>query len=214
VETNQQLRRILLATARAGIWIGLLLAANEQLRATEPSTQRVAHVYLENIPEVRWTVERAKAITTGIFSAIGVKLIWVDLHHDLMASQDGTILVKFSTATPIDFRPRALAQSFPYEGTRAEVFYDRVRQRVIPSLVPVLLGYVLAHEIGHLLEGTDGHSNSGIMKACWDLSDYDQMARELLTFTDLDIRLIYAGLDARSGRMTEAPLYKLIGAFN
>ena len=190
METNQQFSRILLATAMASIRIGLLFAGNEQLGSVKPATQRVVNVYLENIPEMHWAVEKAKAITTHIFSPIGVKLIWVDLHHERTASQDDTIIVKFSMATPIDFRPRALAQSFPYEGIRIQVFYDRVRQMVIPSLVPALLGHVLAHEIAHLLEGTDLHSDSGIMKARWDASDYDEMARELLTFTDLDICVV------------------------
>jgi hypothetical protein len=188
--------------------MGLLLAPNEQLRSAEPARQNVVNVYVENIPGVPWTMERAKATTAHIYSAIGVKLIWADLHQEHAASQDGTIVVKFSTATPVHVRPRALAQSFPYEGTHAQVFYDRVGQTVTPSLFPTLLGYVLAHEIGHLLEGTNGHSDRGVMKACWDARDYDLMARELLTFTDLDVRLIYAGLDARSKRIAssaEAP---------
>jgi hypothetical protein len=42
------------------------------------------------------------------------------------------------------------------------------------------------------------------MKACWGLSDYDQMAWGTLTFTDFDIRLIYDGLDARSKRLTQS----------
>ena len=201
MNTNQ-LRRILLATAMAGIRSSLLLTANEQLRSTEPPTQRVVNIYLENIPivTVPLTIERAKAITTHIFSAIGVKPIWVGLHDEYRASRDGTIIVKFSTATPTDFRPLAVAQAFPYQGTRIQVFYDRVRERVTPDMVPTLLGYVLAHEIAHVLEGMDVHSDKGIMKARWELSDYDQMARERLTFTDRDIRFIYAGLDARSKR--------------
>jgi hypothetical protein len=30
--------------------------------------------------------------------------------------------------------------------------------------------YVLAHEIAHIIEGSDRHSDSGVMKAEWDLS--------------------------------------------
>ena len=116
-----------------------------------------------------WDVEKAKTITSQIFSAIRVKLIWVDLHHERTAFQDGTIIVKFSAKMPIDFRPRALAQSFPFEGIHAQVFYDRVQQRVRAALVPALLAHVLAHEIAHLLERTDVHSDKGIMKACWGL---------------------------------------------
>jgi hypothetical protein len=190
----------LLATAIAGIWIGLPLAANEPLRSAEPSTQRAVNVYLENLPEAPVTRARAKAITAHIFSSIHVRLIWVDHGREPTAPQDGTIIVKFSTATPIDFLPRAVGQAFPYQGNRIQVFYDRVRERVLPDMVPTLLGYVLAHEIAHVLEGTDVHSDKGIMKARWEVRDYDRMARELLTFTDADIRLIYDGLDARSKR--------------
>jgi hypothetical protein len=183
--------------------VGVLLAANPGLRSSEPPTQREVNVYLENIPDLSWDVEKAKTITSQIFSAIGVKLIWVTLHHERTAFQDGTIIVKFSVKTPIDFRPRALALSFPFEGIHAQVFYDRVQQRVRAALVPTLLGHVLAHEIAHLLERTDVHSDKGIMKACWGLSDYDQMAWGTLTFTGFDIRLIYDGLDARSKRLTQ-----------
>jgi len=220
VAKNQQFRRILLAAAMTTFQVGVLLAANPGLRSSEPPTQREVNVYLENIPDLSWDVEKGskpdggwqgprnwpdskgKTITSQIFSAIRVKLIWVTLHHERTAFQDGTIIVKFSARTPIDLRPRALALSFPFEGIHAQVFYDRVQQRVRPVLVPTLLGHVLAHEIAHLLEGSDGHSDRGIMKACWGLSDYDQMAWGTLTFTGFDIRLIYDGLDARSKRLT------------
>jgi len=201
METNQKLRRILLATAMTSFQVGVLLAANQGLRSAEPPPQRVVNVYLENIPDVFWDAEGAKATTSQIFSSIGVKLVWVDFHDKRIEA--GTIIVKFSAKTPIDFHPRALALSFPFEGIHAQVFYDRVQQRVRPALVSALLAHVLAHEIAHLLERTDVHSDKGIMKACWGLSDYDQMAWGTLTFTDFDIRLIYDGLDARSKRLTQ-----------
>jgi hypothetical protein len=203
VEANLEFLRILLATAMISTQIGVPLAANPRPLSAEPPTQRVVNVYLENIPDVSWDVEKAKTITPQIFSAIRVKVIWVDFHHERTASQDGTIIVQFSEKTPIDFRPLALALSLPFEGIHAQVFYDRVKQRVRPALVSALLAHVLAHEIAHLLERTDVHSDKGIMKACWGLNDYDQMAWGTMTFTDFDIRLIYDGLDARSRRLTQ-----------
>jgi hypothetical protein len=35
----------------------------------------------------------------------------------------------------------------------------------------VLFGYVLAHEIGHLLLGPHAHSAAGLMRAYWDRHD-------------------------------------------
>ena len=67
---------------------------------------------------------------------------------------------------------------------------------------PRLLSYVLAHEIAHILQGVDRHSETGIMKASWDEGDYFDMGRGRLKFTPSDIDLIHLGLDARKARST------------
>jgi hypothetical protein len=56
------------------------------------------------------------------------------------------------------------------------------------------------HEITHMIQGTDAHSESGIMKARWDTHDYLQMERKPLSFTNTDILLIYRGLGTRNLR--------------
>jgi len=45
-----------------------------------------------------------------------------------------------------------------------------------------LLGHVMAHEIGHLLQGTTQHSESGIMKARWTGQDFTEKAWRPLGF--------------------------------
>jgi len=184
------------------VWIWLLPAGSALLRAAQPPGERAVAIYLENIPQLPWDLERTKAITSHIFLAIHVKVAWIDFHLQRTAPQDGTIVVNFRMGTPIVFQPHALARSYPYEGTHVEVFYDRVQQLATANRISVLLAYVLAHEIAHVLEGTVAHSRTGIMKAGWDVGDFDQMAQGNLAFTDPDIHLIYAGLDARATRMT------------
>jgi hypothetical protein len=49
---------------------------------------------------------------------------------------------------------------------------------------------VLVHEITHILQGVDRHSESGIMKAQWTIDDYRAMASKPLSFTPLDVKLI------------------------
>jgi hypothetical protein len=46
----------------------------------------------------------------------------------------------------------------------------------------VLLGHVIAHEIGHLLLPYDAHSESGIMRAAWDKAQATHAAMGTLTF--------------------------------
>jgi hypothetical protein len=46
-----------------------------------------------------------------------------------------------------------------------------------------LLGYVIAHEVGHLLLGTDSHYHEGIMQRRWEQAELRDAARGKLQFT-------------------------------
>ena len=46
-----------------------------------------------------------------------------------------------------------------------------------------LLGYVVVHELGHLLLGLDSHSADGVMRAKWDFAALQQVARGTLIFS-------------------------------
>ena len=54
---------------------------------------------------------------------------------------------------------------------------------------------MLAHEIGHVLQGSARHSEIGIMKANWSEREVMSMATKQLQFTRLDIELIREGLE-------------------
>ena len=73
-----------------------------------------------------------------------------------------------------------------------------------PALVPYLLAHVLVHEIGHILQGIDRHSGSGVMKARWSSADYHEMARLHFGFTQEDIELIRIGLRGAQRRLCAA----------
>lgn len=65
------------------------------------------------------------------------------------------------------------------------------------------MAHVLVHEITHMLQGTDWHSTTGIMKARWDQSDYFAMRSGPLPFSPEDVDLIREGIKARSRTMAE-----------
>ena len=62
-----------------------------------------------------------------------------------------------------------------------------------------MTGHVLAHEITHVLQGTNFHSMSGVMKAVWDSGECRHVAVHPLMFTATDILLIRRGLEDRVG---------------
>ena len=79
-------------------------------------------------------------------------------------------------------------------GTSIHILVDRVLSAGSEKLAAVLLGHVMAHELGHVLEGISRHSDSGLMKAHWDDHDFDTMLAGPISFSDADIDLIQIGV--------------------
>jgi hypothetical protein len=53
-----------------------------------------------------------------------------------------------------------------------------------------LLGYVIAHEVGHLLLGTDSHSHDGIMQGRWEDAQLRGAGKGNLQFTSSQAALM------------------------
>jgi hypothetical protein len=98
---------------------------------------------------------------------------------------------------PAEQHRGALAYALPYEGTHLVLLYDRASRTVPAPALPTLIGYVLAHEISHLLQGVSRHSDDGVMKAHWSSGDYADMQLGRLRFAAEDVELMRAGLDRR-----------------
>jgi hypothetical protein len=141
-------------------------------------------------------IHRARATATTMFAEIGVRLEW---RGDRACPTDA-IHISLSNATPEKELPGALAYALPYEGTSIVIFYDRVRSRA-PQLVAPVLAHVLVHEVTHILQAVNRHSESGVMKARWGTQDFSFMVWKPLPFTDLDVILIHRGLDGRAERL-------------
>jgi hypothetical protein len=69
----------------------------------------------------------------------------------------------------------------------ATIYYEKIAQRAerdnAKFELPILLGCVMAHELGHLLLGTPGHSNAGIMQPEWGQVQVQQAMTNHLLFT-------------------------------
>ena len=85
----------------------------------------------------------------------------------------------------------------------SQVYYIEALQLAAQSgLVetPKLLGYALAHEIGHALLATDGHSASGVMRAVFGQAELREMAWGRLRFSPSEACLLRENLRARASR--------------
>lgn len=70
-------------------------------------------------------------------------------------------------------------------GKYSDLFWNRVQDlHAISNLgLASILGSVMAHEMGHLLLGSNAHSVSGIMRAHWEAEELQRIAMGTLQFT-------------------------------
>jgi hypothetical protein len=178
-----------------------MMVAMASLVAMQAEAKQGVAVYVQNGAVVSdRALRRAEGLASGMFASLSVGIHW-----RIGRSNREAITVAISENTHTDYHPGALAFALPYEGVHIVIFYDRIRQTYAPDLAPALLAHVLVHEITHILEGIDRHSETGIMKAHWTEGEIAQMPRKQLSFTPDDISLIQSGLIARAATHPRPP---------
>jgi len=155
--------------------------------------ERTVAVYVSNDAAPTRVLQLAEAKAAGMFSSSGVRIEWHGRTPDGGQLPQGAISVSLAAQTPAHLLPGALAFARPYEGIHITVFWDRIQQTPRPAPAAVVLAHVLVHEITHVLEGVDRHSDSGLMKARWTTQDYAAMAWTPLPFSSEDIPLMHLG---------------------
>jgi hypothetical protein len=70
-------------------------------------------------------------------------------------------------------------------GTYATVFLKSAEEKASDANLPrsIVLAYAAAHEIGHLVLGDQAHTPRGLMKATWDINDFQAMAQNDFRFS-------------------------------
>src|ERR1700733_6131816 len=162
---------------------------------------------------------------SNIFAGIHVQLTWVKLMWTDQMQQASNaaadcvgeaathnLAVEIVPHAPASFSDDALAMALPYadSGLRIVVFYDRVEPLLRGHHAPqaTVLGYVLAHEIAHVLQGIARHSETGIMRARWTDNDLKQMGIKVLTFAPEDVQLIRRRLAHRDASPVSSELLR------
>ena len=212
VSAARRFRREIAATVAAAVstwlWGSQLRAAGTPRPAVTVFVYNYAGVSPKNLGDT-------KRIAGRILGEAGVNARWRNAPVVQYASSDRRRKEDFGPATLVvrllsgemtrrlGFQPNhyGFAQStqdggFPFV---AGVFSYRAQQlaRGVPSLLPVILGHLVAHEIGHLLLGPDGHSGRGIMRAPWEEADLQRALQVGLHFTSDEAVRIRANVKAR-----------------
>jgi hypothetical protein len=138
----------------------------------------------------------AKDDTAWLLKLVCVDVIWVPCAvvsrsnlTPCKAPDRAIELHILSSPATNDFRDDTLGIAMPLLGSRdhAGVFLSRVRQTAARNAgiidVSELLGYAMAHEIGHLLLHSSVHSSDGLMRANLRPADLKKAAQRQLKFT-------------------------------
>jgi hypothetical protein len=177
------------------------LAESQQI--PEIGNNLTVHVLVCNYaPISTQSLSKGQALASRIFLGVGVEMVWVDQaslrtqtgHHSL---KDIDLILRILPQPRATLPSQtALGEALPCQlgrdGCLASVFYSRVRQHVEDPAVPLhtVLGHAIAHELGHLLLGSNSHDETGIMQGKWSRQKLHQAARGHLLFTSEQARSI------------------------
>jgi hypothetical protein len=158
----------------------------------EPLTLSLLILDQSGVPPV--VLARAEAEATRIYSQAGVRLVWTDQG---VSEADFRFIVKILatalTEKEVDAKALGVApRSRTARGKIAFVFYGRIEeftrsQGVDPG---VILGHVIAHEIGHLTLPYYCHTITGLMMGRWDEEQARRALRGSLMFNADESALI------------------------
>jgi hypothetical protein len=183
------------------VMIALIAAASLDANARDQAGAQETTICMINgtkvAPDTLWV---AKLTAAKIFASARIVIRWSD-RGDCPA---GGITMEFRTGAPNTEAPGALGSARPFaqDGVRMTIYADRVSAvcSCTGLAASVILGHAMAHEIGHVLLGTDGHSPSGVMKANWVGNDRHQMVFKYLSFTTDEANMMREGLHRRVAR--------------
>lgn len=136
---------------------------------------------------------QAEATAASLFHAGGIDIAWANC--ELAPEGDDAVQQHWFTLRLRDGEPfitpgpgamDTLGEAFFSEdqaGYIADVYYQPVKEIADnrEAEFPRLLGYVMAHELGHLLLGP-AHAREGIMRADWDPRDLQAIRQGYLRF--------------------------------
>ena len=165
--------------------------------------------------------KRAFARAGGILARVEIDAAWLECPAGAFTRSSpvcgappapGELVVRLVRATPEADRqhPRALGYSLvdtgTGTGTLATVFVDRVDRLAQHGRADraAVLGRAIAHEIGHLILGTNGHSGQGLMREHWTAEEIRRDRADDWRFTSAERQTLHAAMQAGAAAVAAA----------
>lgn len=183
-----------------------------EINNTVPITVRLDN-YSQASSAILVTAQRE---ASRIMQQAGLRVVWLDCpkrpstagaQGPCEKALEGTDIRLRVLAAPVKNEFNDTVFGFAVHPVLASVYYDYAVRRAKTDdamfEIPIILGCVMAHELGHLLLGSNGHSNAGIMRPRWEYSQFRQLMMGGLLFTSEQSNQMCVQARARLKRQTE-----------
>ncbi len=195
-------------------WLLMLSAA----QGAEPDEGRRIEVLIYNYAHVAADVlARAEGEAGRIYQRAGIETEWQDCPLSPAEAERYPACQSLPGPTRFALRlmPRPMAERrkedpmvfgfalFPEDGgfgTVVNVYSDRAAElaKGRESAHAVILGHLMAHELGHLLLGTGSHSQTGLMHVPWHKKELELIAQGSMMFMPWQAEQIRSQVRERS----------------
>jgi hypothetical protein len=177
------------------------------------TTQVTVFVYNDaSVPAA--VLQRAERRAGSIFAHANFDVVWVHCPHAGTGEDVKTCdridlpehlalrIIPNSTSSTRDAVFGIAFLSPDGAGKYSDVFWKRAEDLHTASNLDLgsVLGSVMAHEMGHLLLGSNAHAGSGIMRAHWEGEELRRIAMGTLLFTPQQAKLMHG----RASRLESA----------
>jgi hypothetical protein len=138
-----------------------------------------------------------------ILGRAGLQAVWLECPVGPSKPGSQTPCQKAPEATDLMLRVLASPSQNKFQDTvfgftvhpvLASVYYEYAARRAKSDdadfEAPIILGCAIAHELGHLLLGTNSHSDAGIMQPRWESNQFRQLIIGNLVFTTEQSKLM------------------------
>jgi hypothetical protein len=151
-------------------------------------------------------MDRARASVGAILASIGIEPIWPPCHETICTGpvKPHEVMVRIVRSGPQSVEGSlgySVVDVSRHTGSLATIYDDRVHALAEQAGVDpgLLLGRVMAHEIGHILLGTSSHARSGLMRAVWASGELRRDLKSDWVFSGREAADLRRRLVARTG---------------